>query len=321
MDFRRATITEADLQDIVFGKDINFSDTRFGVAVDAARAHQQGSQTAGPGAPPAGQPKCPQVAPAVATVFRFVTFEGHAYFLRTAFCGRTSLEQVIFHKDVNFTDATFQDHQVSGRPGFSLSYVNFTTLRLKWSQLAYPASWVQDSNTYEERIQGFLEREAREVQAKRKAQSRNRKNTQEIEAERKLLEPLSDVLKSLEANFRRQNELDDANEAYYQMKRAELREAREHPSLWQRLSHEIEWLLYGIFSRYGTGFWTVVFWTLGFNMLFTLIYTTVSGRIGKCDLRWIVRVEWVLGFILLAFLIYTLTNTQPLLYKLIHGVF
>ena len=85
MDFRRATITEAHLQDIVFGKDINFSDTRFGVAVDAKRADQQGSYTVGPGAPRAGPTKCPQVAPDVATVFRFVTFEGHAYFLRAGF--------------------------------------------------------------------------------------------------------------------------------------------------------------------------------------------------------------------------------------------
>jgi hypothetical protein len=122
MDFRRATITEADLQDIVFGKDINFSDTRFGFAVKAKGARQPGSQTAG-GAPGAERSKCLEEASDVATVFRFVTFEGHAYFLRAAFCGRTSLEHVIFHKDANFTDAIFQAHQAPGRPVFSLSYV------------------------------------------------------------------------------------------------------------------------------------------------------------------------------------------------------
>ena len=403
LDFRRAIITEAHLQDIVFGKDINFSDTRFGVAVDAARTHQQGGQTAGPNAPRAGQVKCPQVAPDVATMFRFVTFEGHAYFLRTAFCGRTSLERVIFHKDANFTDATFQDHQTSGRPGFSLSYVNFTTLRLKWSQLAHPAFWVQ--NSHMERIESFLEREMREAseaQAKRAAQAGDHKNQKAIDAGREQLEPLSEVFKSLEANFRRQNELDDANEAYYWMKRAELREARERLSFRQQLPRKIEWLLLGIPCGYGTGFWTVVSWTLGVNVLFALIYwtrgnlqrhhnpeitrdftfkwrlldfphvyltpkefsaephtvpddklltekaptrdaarkfweairfsssilfkigyrdTTVSGYIGKCDLRWVVAVEWALGFYLLALLIYTLTNTWPLLNKLIEGVF
>jgi uncharacterized protein YjbI with pentapeptide repeats len=88
MDFRRATITEADLQDLVFTKDINFSDTRFGMAVEAKGAPPQERHTAGHGGPRAEQPQCPPVAPDVATVLRFVTFEGHAYFLRTAFCGR-----------------------------------------------------------------------------------------------------------------------------------------------------------------------------------------------------------------------------------------
>jgi hypothetical protein len=321
------------------------------------------------------------VAPDVATVFRFVTFEGNAYFLRTAFCGRTSLERVIFYKDANFTDATFQNYQALGRPGFSLSYVNVMTLRLKWSQLPSPGSWVQNSQPPEKRIQSFLKGK---------------------EAGGEPLEPLSEVLKSLEANFRRQNQLGDANDAYYHLKRAELQEAREDLSFWQRLPLEAEWLLLGILCGYGTGFWTVVSWTLGFNVLFSLIYwttgdlqrhrapeiardftfkwrlwdfphvyitpkessaeqqnatntelltekaptsdaarkfwdalrfssgilfklgyrdTTVSSCIGKYDLRWIVAVEWVLGFYLLALLIYTLTNTQPLLNKLIQGVF
>jgi hypothetical protein len=206
----------------------------------------------------------------------------------------------------------------------------------------------------------------------------------------------------LEANFRRQNEFDDANEAYYQMKRAELREAREGLYFWQRLPLEAQWMFLGIFCGYGTGFWTIVSWTLGFNVLFTLIYwtmgdlqrhhnpgstqdftfkqrllefprlyitspessmkphhatpaerlmqkapardaartfwdalrfssgilfkmgyrdTTVSGHVGTWDLRWIVAAEWVLGFYLLALPIYTLTTTQPLLNRLIQGVF
>jgi hypothetical protein len=68
-------------------------------------------------------------------------------------------------------------------------------------------------------------------------------------------------------------------------------------------------------------FWNALRFSSG--ILFKIGYrdTTVSGHIGKCDLRWIVAVEWVLGFYLLALLIYTLTNTQPLLNKLIQGVF
>jgi hypothetical protein len=59
------------------------------------------------------------------------------------------------------------------------------------------------------------------------------------------------------------------------------------------------------------------------TILFKIGYrdTTVSGRIGRCDLRWIVRIEWVLGFYLFASLIYALTTTQPLINKLVHGVF
>jgi uncharacterized protein YjbI with pentapeptide repeats len=273
MDFRRTTITEADFQDIVFERDINYSDARFGYPVEAKGAQQQGSQTSGDTAPRAGQPQCPQVARDVATMFRFVTFEGHAYFLRAVFCGRTSLEHVIFQKDADFTDATFQDHQDLGRPGFSLSYVNFTTLRLKWSQLAHPASWVQ--NAHQERIESFLDREKRktyEALVKSSAQAGERKDTPHIDTGGEPLQPLSEVFKSLETNFRRQNELEDANEAYYQMRRAELKEARERQSFWERGPLEAKWLLLGIPCGYGTAFGTVVSLTLGVNVFFTLIY-------------------------------------------------
>jgi hypothetical protein len=260
----------------------------------------------------------------------------------------------------------------------------------------------------------------------------------------------------LEANFRRQNELDDANEAYFQMKVAELQEAKtswqkswrgfwfwqkfwqDPRASWEQLWNswwefrqdavpwseglerllwwlglEALWLVWGATCGYGTGLWLILGWTLVVNLGCTLLYstcgtlqrryhpeisedftfkprlwdlphsyvtpqapttaamavsdgeaweaskarlsettsgsgtandplrtlltafrfssvvlckvgprdTTVSGRIGKCDLRWIVRVEWVLGFYLWTLLIYTLTNTQPLLNKLIEGVF
>jgi uncharacterized protein YjbI with pentapeptide repeats len=259
MDFRRAVITEAHLQDLVFEKDVDFSDTRFGVAADAEQAPQQASQAGGPSGSLARQTKCPSASPEVrnvATVFRFVTCEGHAYFLRTAFCGRTNLERVTFHKDANFTDALFfRGHRAL--PVFSLSYVNFATLRLRWSQLPPPASWVQNAHT-EETIHSFLER---------KDQAHAQKNQETIEARGEPLQPLSEVFKHLEANFRRQNELEDANEAYYQMKRAKLREAREGQGLWQRLSLEGLWLL-GKPSRYGTGLWTVVLWSLGLDLIF-----------------------------------------------------
>ena len=59
------------------------------------------------------------------------------------------------------------------------------------------------------------------------------------------------------------------------------------------------------------------------TILFKLGYrdTTVSGQIGPWDLRWLVRLEWALGFVLMAALTYTLGSMQPLLNKLVHGVF
>ncbi len=64
---------------------------------------------------------------------------------------------------------------------------------------------------------------------------------------------------------------------------------------------------------------------LGFSsvILFKVGYkdTTVSGRIGWLDLKYIVALEWALGFYLLAALMVTLANTQPLINRLITGVF
>ena len=68
-------------------------------------------------------------------------------------------------------------------------------------------------------------------------------------------------------------------------------------------------------------FWTALRFSSGILLKIGSRNTTVSGCLGKCDLRWVVALEWALGFYLLAILIYTLTNTQPLLNKLIQGVF
>jgi hypothetical protein len=49
--------------------------------------------------------------------------------------------------------------------------------------------------------------------------------------------------------------------------------------------------------------------------------TTISGRLGKFDLKYLVVLQWVLGFFLLAALMITLANTQPLINRLITGAF
>jgi hypothetical protein len=391
MDFRRATISETHFQDITFVKDVNFSDVIFGAeATDEEHAAKPGGKKPG---------NCVTLASDFATVFHFVTFEGNAYFLRTCFAGRTSLENIFFYKDANFISATFKGRMAQGKPVFSFSYVNFARLRITWSQLTDPVFWVKND---EQPIRSFLDPESAKWNEERRKQG---------------LEPLSEVLKSLEANFRSQNQLVDANAAYYAMKRAELQEAREHHEDWRSVGRwlglEALWVFWGALCGYGTKVLLVLGWTLVVNLGFALIYTqgrlhrmrysqgtsenftfkprpwdlpmayvtskdpsaaksdatdgeawresrdlvsnaasqsrpeddpirllinalrfssvvlckvgyrdtTISGRIGKCDMRWIVVVEWLLGFYLMAALIYTFGSTQPLIDKLVRGVF
>ncbi len=49
--------------------------------------------------------------------------------------------------------------------------------------------------------------------------------------------------------------------------------------------------------------------------------TTVSGTIWGIDYKYIVWIEWLLGFYLLAALAVTLSNTVPVVNRLITGVF
>lgn len=58
-------------------------------------------------------------------------------------------------------------------------------------------------------------------------------------------------------------------------------------------------------------------------ILFKLGYrdTTLAGHVGPLPIAYLVAVEWALGFYLLAALTVTLANTQPLINRLISGVF
>lgn len=49
--------------------------------------------------------------------------------------------------------------------------------------------------------------------------------------------------------------------------------------------------------------------------------TTLAGRIGPLKIGYVVALEWALGFYLLAALTVTLANTQPLINRLISGIF
>src|SRR5262249_20186219 len=49
--------------------------------------------------------------------------------------------------------------------------------------------------------------------------------------------------------------------------------------------------------------------------------TTLAGRVWRLKIGYVVALEWLLGFYLLAALTVTLANTQPLINRLISGIF
>ena len=49
--------------------------------------------------------------------------------------------------------------------------------------------------------------------------------------------------------------------------------------------------------------------------------TTISGHVGRLNLRHLVTFEWRLGLALVAALTITLATTRPLLNKLVTGLF
>ncbi len=225
-DFRNASIFNAHFQDIVFVKDVDFSDAKFGHLV----------------------------YPDFTTVFRYVTFEADAYFLRTAFSSRTSFEKVNFKKDADFTDAWFSEGRHDGKPVLSLSYVNFDHLQIRWNQLPDLESWVTGS---EDRIKSFLD-----------SPTKTSSGTPEL---------LSLVFKRLEASFRRGGQLREANESYYRMKLSGLEEARDVTAYWHRLFREAEWIVWGIPFGYGTRPWR----GLGFSLLIVLLYSSIYNLVGN----------------------------------------
>jgi uncharacterized protein YjbI with pentapeptide repeats len=58
-------------------------------------------------------------------------------------------------------------------------------------------------------------------------------------------------------------------------------------------------------------------------LLFKIGYrdTVITGKVGPLDVKYVVFIEWALGFYFLAAITVTLANTQPLINKLISGLF
>lgn len=341
MDLRGAQIGAAHIQDVIFQDTVDFSDASFGFP------------------PPV---EAGQDAQRDATILRFVTFENDVSFARAHFAGRLALENVKFHRTADFTDANFVGISATGGPAFSVSYVDFGDLRISWTQLPETRYWVQSQ---EDGIRGSIKSAAPPGPP----------------------EPISRTLAKLEARFRDQNRLEDANQAYYERKLAELAEARSHGWDARRLLLELEWLFWGLLCGYGTWIGGAIAWALFADLLFALIYwewaivtrmphpgvqqeysfrlrlldfpkqystdaallsidspqlrkfidtlrvssvilfkvgyrdTLLSGSLGPLPLAYVIAFEWALGFYLLAAITITLANTQPLINRLVTGVF
>lgn len=319
----------------------------------------------------------PDVFTHYATVFRFVTFESDAFFIRTEFHGDTVFENVKFKKEANFTNADFNASSVDKKRKFSLSYLNSENLIMKFEQLPEPESWVRDSG---DRVKSFVD-VAEEQKPARKLESTKEKE----------LQPISQVLEVFEAAFRNEDKLKDSSQAYYHMKIAEKDEKirdckKEKKDVLRCLittGEGLEWFFWGIPTGYGTKIYRMICSFLILLPLFAAIYyvkgrfykipsellkgepefkprpvvfpwkyftptsakyplstsrkffdamriskelilklgyrnTTISG--GKF-LKVVVALEWILGYLLIVALIVTLTNTFPLLNKLLGGVF
>ncbi|MFT5730693.1 MAG: hypothetical protein ACI8PB_004881 [Desulforhopalus sp.] len=366
LDLRGAVISEAHIQDFIFEKDVYLSDAKFGILIVEKDSNPRSEKNL--------DKSDIQTRSSFATVFRFVTFESLADFKRAKFKGNTAFENVTFLQDANFIDADFNAEKEKSDHKFSLSYLSFKNLFINLN--AFPARkyWSSD---LEARVKSFSDI-AQEVEK------------QDENYEEKVvykLEPLSHVLKSLGENFRKNNQLDDANRAYYHRKRAELEEAENGDDFWLQILRKSEWIFMGIPCGYGTKIYWIIGWSTLMTLLFAILYslkgevsrnphpeteqefvfkqrfldfpkhyysqdsmlkvdnqfarnfinalrlsavilfkvgyrdTKISGEIFGMNYRYFVWIEWALGYYILGAFVVTLSNTLPLLNRLITGVF
>lgn len=298
IDFRNVIISEAHFQDITFERDVDFSDAKFGIPLIIVKLEKlpqglefsdslkdkihyevrakllvfTGFMTESEKEELAGLSEDTQYREAIeqlfreytsgpfAVVFRFVKFESDAYFLRTKFSGDTALERVTFKKEANFTDADFKGKKSINKQRFSLSYLNVKNMLIKWNQFPNPKSWVSET-----RIKSFedIVEELDEVK---------KKGEKEVE-----LEPLSQVLKGLEANFRNQKQLSDANNAYYYKKAAEFKEERNSKAFLKWFPNQALWFFWWLSCGYGTKILWMLWWLIFSDLLFAMIYSVKNN--------------------------------------------
>jgi hypothetical protein len=334
LDFRNSQISKAHFENLNFEKFIDFSTATIRTAL-----------------------------------FKDVTFNSSVNFIGTQFIDKVSFERINVQGNSNFSLARFPDISDSNARVFMLSHAHFDRMTLTWNQLPDSALWVHLPN---EKIKSGMEITS--------------KTTHGIEDERvETLQPLSEVFRQLETNFRNSNQLEDANEAYFYRKQAELREAStKSPD--KKILAQLEWLSWGIWTGYGVRIWRVILMSVAVDLIFALLYfvgkpqrkyeeggqrdftfkqrflefprkylthsrkswtsnqklirfansvrlssvilfkfgyrdTTISGKMAGIDYKYIIWTEWILGFVLLGFLAVTLSNTLPILHKLVSAVF
>lgn len=251
IDFRNAMISEAHFEDIVFEKDIDFSDVKFGIPIMIENI----DNTSISGKEIPGQDNIKRDLAnntKLSTVFRYVTFESDCNFIRAIFYGDIAFEHVTFKKEANFTNTMFNSDK---EQKFSFSYINFKSLILKWDQFPDPNSWISISK---DRIKSFMDLKYEEMNIENQIQKDE-------------IEPLSQVYKRLELYYQSINQLGDANKAYYYWKNIELKEKKHKQPFWQLIVFYIFWYPFKVTSGYGTDLHIIIYSVLTF-VFFALLY-------------------------------------------------
>ncbi len=319
MDFREAVISEAHFQDITFKQDVDFSDVQFGDLTEEKK---------------------------LAVVFRFINFESNAYFTRTIFSANTTFERINFEKDADFTYAVF-----SNRHNLIFSYPKFQNLRLSWKQLpGSPQYWANDTNNEAEAIRQKIQ-PLKQVLKIFETSFRNQKQLSdaneayyhmmdaEISENREgkafmgfLPAQLHMIIWKITCGY--------GTRIYrilgwcilfnlffttiYFMK-GQLQPAAQKDDTFKMRLFDFPRLYLGQYTAEQRNYSLSAYLSalkLSSVILFKIGSrdTTISGNILGIDYKYIVWIEWLLGFYLLAALVVTLSNTVPLIHRLISGI-
>ncbi|MDX1653691.1 MAG: pentapeptide repeat-containing protein [Candidatus Competibacteraceae bacterium] len=334
-DMRGARLGQAHFEDVIFEDQVDFSDATFGM--EGSAQHES------------------------ATVFRFVTFEKGVSFARTRFSDQLALENVKFQDLADFTDADLSAIAGHSPPGFSLSYVTFSDLVIDWRQLPPPTVWAQGgaqriTTTLEtalgetafkpleplsrvfERLEAGFRNHGQLADAN--AAYYHRKRTELLEARtegltwRRLWLEVQWIFWGVTAGYGTKLWwvvgwallIDLLFTFIYWLGAAIHREP--HPEIVRE--HSLRLRLLDLPKHYlkdKTGRMIrselVNAFRVSSVILFKVGYrdTSLSGTVGSIKVDHLVRIEWFIGFYVLAMFTVTLANTQPLLNRLITGIF